>query len=83
MSTYTDAMAEIERIWDTQVPPRFSTSLTIKDRTYLRLAALEFEAQRARRGRQRYVLPSAQLPAYCSCCGCITRYCICRCCCGR
>lgn len=23
------------------------------------------------------------LPAYCGCCGCITRYCICRCCCAK
>ena len=24
-----------------------------------------------------------QLPAYCGCCGCITRYCICSCCCQK
>lgn len=30
-------------------------------------------AERRRRG----------LPAYCGCCGCLTRYCICSCCCGK
>ena len=24
-----------------------------------------------------------RLPAYCGCCGCITRYCICSCCCQK
>lgn len=24
----------------------------------------------------------SRLPAYCSCCGCVKRYCICRCCCS-
>ena len=23
------------------------------------------------------------LPAYCGCCGCVKRYCICSCCCGK
>jgi hypothetical protein len=43
-------------------------------------------AQNPGRNRERNMIkeiPAAlRLPGYCKCCGCVKRYCYCRCCCG-
>ena len=59
-----------------------SVHLTSEDRAWLDKAGRMFREQAANTARPRGTVPR-RLPQYCSCCGCVKRYCNCRCCCQR